>query len=193
MLNEREEFWEKRKVLKNYRKPKLIEEAKEMWKSLSPMVKESNVHAAEHLWTKLYLMDTSFFELNALLNDQTKSLSEIAKQYAYSNENPIKALILEMAKVEHKRWCAERLLEGFLSFHDFYPDLISPEKFPETISKWNSSKDFKDYYHLQKQHLDLLTFDKLFVGKFNGKNYDEKVKDISLIEAIPYLIQQGFI
>lgn len=191
LLEERKEFWESRTNKAAYREEALADEAKELWKSLSPMVKESNLHAADHIWTKLHLMGSSFSQLHDQL--QKQSLTEVATKYLYTDENPIIALILEMAKVEHRRWCAERLLEGFMSFHDFYPDLITTEEFAATVHKWNTGKlPFKSYFQAQKQHLDLLPFDDLFTGRFGQAHYDEKVKDISLIEAIPYLISKAY-
>ncbi|RZK01401.1 MAG: hypothetical protein EOO43_24695 [Flavobacterium sp.] len=201
LLKERLEFWQTRRLEANYQSSELFDEAKLKWKFLSPILKESNLHAAEHIWTKLYLLGTSFGKIKKKIKEL--SLNEAATDFIYDDSNPAAEKIQEMARVEHRRWCAERLLEGFLSFHDIYPELVISEVFPETISRWNDkNKLFKNYYLNQKQHLDLLSFDDLYTGKLilrtsgdeNLKQtyYDEKIKDISQIEAIPYLLSGAY-
>ena len=167
----------------------LKQEAEHSWKKLSITKKESNRYAADHLWIKLYLLDFTYKTLSEILKDKKKitsfslAFTEISKS-SYSDK------IAAMAKVEHRRWCAEKLLEGFLPAQDFDPLLDIHHA--KTVSNWNSKKEefkeYKSYFQEQKLHIDLLPFNALFEGNYGEEYFNEKIKDISLVEAIPYLI-----
>lgn len=189
LLAAREEFWIRRSKAEDYREKDMLADAERLWMELSPINKLANYFAADHLWVKLYLMGQSYATVKK--NLEAIQLNGTARSYLYVPENPQSNFILEMAIVEHRRWCAERLMEGFLTFQDIYPEQAAPAVFPQVIKNWNNKElPFKSHYQNQKQHIDLLPFDELYKGDIGDLHYDEKVKDIALIEAIPYLIDK---
>ena len=56
-----------------------------------------------------------------------------------------------LAELEHRRWCAEKLLDGWV------PLETDATKIAESASKWNDKADdsFKRLARSQKRHLDL--------------------------------------
>jgi hypothetical protein len=88
-------------------------------------------------------------------------------------ENRLKdeASVKCLAEMEHRRWCADKLLTGWRS--------LAP-----TPENWNRWKENKKPFQKQKLHIDLVTFDQLF-------NKDEKLKDDSQIRGIPQFLRNA--
>ncbi len=188
LYKERKKFWLER-TNPNGDVYDLEQDAIYRWKKLSITKKESNRYAADHLWVKLYLLGYTYKTLSEIIKDEQQftsfllAFTEISKS-SYSDK------IAAMAKVEHRRWCAEKLLEGFLPAQDFDPLLDIDHA--KTVSHWNSKleefKEYKSYFQEQKLHIDLLPFNALFEGSYGNEYFNEKIKDVSLVEAIPYLL-----
>ena len=84
-----------------------------------------------------------------------------------------------LARMEHRRWCAEYLLKGFrpLNTENNY------------ITDWFSGK--KKYWKSQKRHLDLMPFDKLqpvigYVDPIQGAQEPHKDK-----AQITFILDEG--
>ncbi len=188
LYEERKKFWLE-KTNSNEEIDNLEQEAIHRWKKLTITQKESNRYAVDHLWVKLYLLGYTYKMLSEIIKDKQTftsfllAFTEISKS-GYSDK------IAAMAKVEHHRWCAEKLLEGFLPAQDFDPLLDIDHA--KTVSHWNSKdeefKEYKSYFQEQKLHIDLLPFNALFEGSYGNEYFNEKIKDVSLVEAIPYLL-----
>lgn len=122
-----------------------------VWATLSEEHKESNRFAADHLDIKWRAL----------------GLSSADKLKGYEIPDAKKALLAEM---EHRRWCAEKLLLGFTPFRG-------------SLADWK-----KDGSNLRKQrkHIDLMPFDDL-------KELDpkEQQKDYNLIEGMTFFYWAG--
>lgn len=150
----------------------VMAEANRLWRDTPESFKESSRQAADHLPGKLRILNLPFNELSVT---------------GFNMQNQLIApRIRQLAKVEHYRWCRERMMEGYLPLQDSEPEAVSqPGLF---VKKWREPK-FKHYYQDQKLHIDLLPFDALYTGTIDGMTLNEKDKDISFIEAIPFFVQ----
>lgn len=135
-------------------KEELAEWSKLVWEKTSESDRDSNRQAADHLWVKL-----------RLAGYRLKNNPDFVAQPAWIEPETLDNL----ARLEHTRWCAERLLNGWTALADV-PGL-------DHVRDWKSAKQhWKD----QKLHADLHPFDTL--------TEDEQQKDHAQIEAIPYLL-----
>ena len=93
-------------------------------------------------------------------------------------------------KIEHRRWCAEYLLNGFepLIQPKAFSDLDELEKrqveawFPKDKSGESNKKSVKK----QKRHIDLVPFEDLtrLLGKERGKKEQNKDHDINQLDWV---------
>jgi hypothetical protein len=117
-----------------------------IWKGDTEIYRESNRQAADHLSIKFSLMN--------------KPLSHLPQTY----EALIACWTAEelnlLGEVEHRRWCAEKLILGWL---------------PIAVPDWETHKG---HYQQQKLHQHLVPFDKLAVS--------EKNKDYTQVMGLPF-------
>ncbi len=150
----------------------VMKQAEQKWKVIGENAKESSRLAADHLWIKLRMLNISPDQLQSNI---------------FTANNPdFKHQIAELAMIEHYRWCRERILEGYIPIQDIEERAVTEPGW--YIENWQDAK-FKSFYQDQKLHIDLILFDKLFSGYYNGRYYDEKNKDISFIEAFPFFLK----
>ena len=124
------------------------------WVTITETDKESNRQAADHMGFKMREIG---YQIRR--SDEQESLSP--DKFSDIIKGPsIKSLL---SKMEHQRWCAEKLLDGFLPF----------EQEPEN---WKKNKE---YYKEIKRHKCLKLFSDLG---------EEQEKDLSQLIAIPYLL-----
>ncbi|SDF81821.1 NAD-binding protein [Chitinophaga filiformis] len=150
--------------------------ARQEWETLSYTYKESNRRAADHIWVKLRYTSYSLQKIKQALtaNDTSAMLFE----YFSMEANPACRVLFELlSKTEQHRWCAEKLLNGFLPLQDYDP---GKEDVETRIVRWNNERGYKALYQSQKLHIDLVPYDKL--------SDVEKSKDRSQINGIPYFI-----
>ncbi len=156
------------------------------WETLPYIHRESSRRAADHLWTKLRYAAISPYELQQqLYADTGQPIYEKIKAMNRALESKLPLL----SRIEQRRWCAEKLLNGFLPLQDMYPDAVN--SVATWVERWNDplEKTFKQYYQSQKLHIDLLPFDKLFEGEITIERkrviHSEKYKDKEQIKGIP--------
>ncbi len=119
-----------------------------LWRASDEWAKESNRQAADHVDIKLRSVGLQPEDV-------------IRPGFEFTGQQ-----VAQMARMEHKRWCAERLLGGWRPF----------PATPENQQRWDrEKKDLKK----QKLHIDLVPFDDLPEG--------EKTKDYDQIQGIPQL------
>lgn len=166
--------------------------ARSEWETLPYAYQESSRRAADHLWIKLRYAGISPYGIQKQLLANTPLYGDIPPAVASALESKLPLL----SRMEQRRWCAEKLLSGFLPLQDIYPDAISSAE--TWISHWNDpeEKTFKQQYQAQKLHIDLLPFEKLFDGEITVGNkrirHSEKDKDRKQIEGIPYFLHVLF-
>jgi len=117
-----------------------------VWRSLPEHHRDANRYAADHVPVKHRIVDS----LGDVSADDVETL---------------------LSGIEHRRWCAEKLLAGW-------------EPLPsDRVSEWKSDKDAETRLREQKYHLDLLPMDEL-VEQTDG----EAEKDRSLVRfTLDYL------
>ena len=116
------------------------------WHLSSYMDKQSNRHAADHIWLKWrwLLRNTNRNTHNAKYSIDTFSTLE-------------NSLLMQLSEIEHRRWCANLVLKG----HHVLPEKYSKE--------WLKNKQhFKSQYY----HKDLVSFNKL-KGSDQEKDSDQ--------------------
>lgn len=119
-----------------------------LWRASDEWAKESNRQAADHIFVKLRSIGL-----------QPEDVKQPGFEFTAQQ-------LEQMARMEHKRWCAERLLGGWRPFPPT----------PKNQQRWDrDKKDLKD----QKLHIDLVPFDELPTP--------EKTKDYDQIQGIPKL------
>lgn len=166
---------------------RILQLSRAEWEGLPYAHQESSRQAADHLWVKLRYAGISPHKLLELLSDKAREGS-IPVPVAETLKNKLPLL----SRMEQRRWCAEKLLNGFLPLQDMYPEAVTAAA--AWIRRWNdpAEKEFKRRYQSQKLHIDLLPFEKLFDGEIvqDGKRitHSEKDKDRKQIEGIPYFL-----
>lgn len=138
----------------------------QVWQNSSEQEKESNRHAADHLWVKLRSVweeiDWKFHPetFEPLLDPETTFFHEKS-----------------LSETEHRRWCAELLLRGFRPLQD-------EPGFMEAWEEWEDywyKKGGKKILKAEKLHLDL--------RPFNALPATEQQKDLDQIRTIPKMLQ----
>lgn len=113
-----------------------------VWRYLPEHHRDANRYAADHAPIKHRIADV-------LSDDQTTDTIQC------------------LSEIEHRRWCAEKLLDGW-------------EPLPsEYISQWQRDPDIEERFRRQKYHLDLLPFEKL-----REVTDGETEKDTSLVQFV---------
>ena len=139
------------------------------WYQASEKDKSSSRQAGDHLWTKLRILgpliawqfEPSSFEPKAAMRDKL-----------YNNE-----VIAKMGEIEHRRWCAEMMLQGF----------VPPEEAPDSpayitlAEKWTDKAFKQETLHLG-MHINLVPYDNLLER--------EAAKDTDQIKTIPVFLQR---
>lgn len=128
------------------------------WSECNIKNKISNRQASDHLWTKLRIIHS--------MNQWN---------YSWENFNLSAAELKILGEIEHRRWSAELLLQGFVPF-DIATDT---NEYRETVKKW-SNKLYKGEMQSIKRHINLVPFGVL-LGSESEKDYDQ-------IKAIPYFL-----
>lgn len=174
-------FWYTNLKEKEYWKDhpeEILQLARKEWEKLSYPHKESNRRAADHIWVKLRYTSYSLQKIKQALNRAGSSEEQELFRYFSKDANPERHELFELlSKTEQRRWCAEKLLIGFLPLQDYYLDT---EDIDTRIGRWNTERSYKELYQSQKLHIDLVPYDKL--------SDVEKSKDRSQINGIPYFI-----
>jgi hypothetical protein len=144
------------------------ERCNRLWRDLSENDKESNRQAAAHAWVKARIRARLLRQsLNSKVVDEA------------------------LAHVEHRRWCAEYLLEGFrpltrIPSSDAPFHLSAAEK--SDVAEWFESAQAKKACKRVKRQADLLpfdAFDKVFGPIAAAK---ERGKDLRQIRALDFLL-----
>lgn len=133
---------------------KLTEWSNHCWSHLPENERESNRQAADHLWVKIR-------QANCRLTEQYTAPEAFSRFLA---ANP--ALATKLAEMEHRRWCAEKLLDGWL------PDEAVPGNDP-------ADEPGREKRKKQKLHPDLKAFAHINTG----------YKDSQQIISIPYVLR----
>ncbi|PWV56970.1 NAD-binding protein [Chitinophaga sp. S165] len=155
---------------------KIMKQARKEWETLSYPHKESNRRAADHIWVKLRYTSYSLQKIKQALKEEASS-EELFRYFTKEENREHKELFELLSMTEQRRWCAEKLLIGFLPLQDYYLDT---EDIDTRIKHWNTKRTYKELYQSQKLHIDLVPYDKL--------SDVEKSKDRSQINGIPYFI-----
>lgn len=143
------------------------DEAEQLWQNLSEKDKVSNRQAADHLWSKIRLVwhrikwqfnPDTFEPTTDLLQD-----AELLKQYG---------------EIEHRRWSADLLLQGFSPFDEKHD---TPE-YKKIAHSWDHEAGFKASHQIQKKHISLIPYDHL--------TEENKTKDINQITQIPEFLRR---
>ncbi|SHM99083.1 TrkA-N domain-containing protein [Cyclobacterium lianum] len=138
----------------------------QVWQNSSEQEKESNRHAADHLWVKLRSVwqeiDWKFHSetFEPLLDPGTMAIHE-----------------KRLSETEHRRWCAELLLHGFRPLQDE----------PGVMESWS---DWEDYWY-RRGGKKILKAEKLHIDlrPFNTLPEMEQKKDLDQIRTIPKMLQ----
>ena len=118
------------------------------WRNISEFERESNRLAADHASVKL-------LEFGKRLSLDTLDLENF-----WGND------LAQLAELEHRRWCTEKLLLGWLPFTD--------------SKKWD---DRKKEIKMQKRHLHLVPYSNL--------PNEEKDKDFTQVISLPFFEKMG--
>jgi len=153
-----------------YDPEKNYDKADEFWPHISEKNKVSNRQAADHLWTKIRLV---WPKINWKFNPVTFEPDAEVAEILYSKE-----MLDEYGEIEHRRWSADLLLQGFVPFDLEYG---SPE-YLEIARKWDVDKPFNANYQIQKMHISLVPY--------NHLTEDNKKKDINQIKEIPQFLRR---
>mgnify|MGYP006280560175 CR=1 FL=1 len=137
-----------------------------LWRESGEWARESNRQAADHIAVKLR-------SLGMEVRDSPED-AETGSVLATADHRPADEAFFErdekeqLARMEHRRWCAERLLGGW-------------RPLPRTEENLRAWERDKKAFQNQKMHIDLVPFDEL--------PEEEKGKDYDHIEAIPALLR----
>ena len=138
------------------------------WQNCSEKDKNSNRQAADHIWSKIRLL---WPEIDWKFNRKTFEPSDEVKERLYTDNFAHK-----YGEIEHRRWCAELLLQGFVPF-DLKP---GTQEYKEVVEKWKD-KAYKDKQQIQKKHISLVPYGQLLTI--------DKNKDIDQIKTIPKFLR----
>lgn len=166
-----DEVIDKQKLWEDEAPAAIIERAKANWRTKKEMDKESNRLFADHAFVKMRLVwETMTLEEKQRATDTTTSIAQELREWLQKGLKDYQ----EVANLEHRRWCAEKLLDGWI------PLLTDPAEIAESVQHWKNDKPFKTLARAQKQHLDLVPTARLA--------QIEVAKDTKLIEGIAAFI-----
>src|SRR5690606_25768393 len=112
-----------------------------LWKEESEKNKQSNRQAADHLWTKIRLVWPKIdWRFDARTFEPYPEVSDVI----FSEQ-----FLSEYGEIEHRRWCADLLLQGFMPYDYAYnsPDYLN------TAQRWDKDKFFRIQQQAQKMHI----------------------------------------
>lgn len=98
-----------------------------------------------------------------------------------------KGITEALARIEHNRWCANRLLAGFRPLTGVPPSAAEKEE----IAAWFTDKSFKNACRRARKHVDLVPFDdfdRIFDAERAPK---ERQKDYDQIKALDHLLRRA--
>ncbi len=152
-------------------KNKQYNRAEILWPELSEKHKQSNRQAADHLWTKIRLV---WPKINWKFDPKTFETYPEVSEIIFSDTH-----LAEYGEIEHRRWCADLLLQGFVPFN--YP--YGSDEYRLTADRWEDDEDpFKKIQQEQKKHISLVPYEHL--TKRNQQ------KDIDQIKEIPGFLRR---
>lgn len=142
------------------------------WMDASAKDRISSQQAGDHLWAKLRMLHT------------LKNWSFDTLDYTLTEGE-----LFVLGEIEHRRWSAELLLQGFVPFKI----TKGPDEYDQYVKKWNNKEDiipelvaerkaFKKEMQDIKRHINLVAFERLYETE-SAKDYDQ-------INAIPYFLKQ---
>lgn len=137
------------------------------WELLPEKDRASNRRAADHAWIKLRTLGWQ------TIDRQAPAGVEIATYLDHCRQQ-LQPPLAGLAELEHRRWCAEKILEGYTALLDEVP---GPR---DAVQQMEWKGDKKEKWRQQKRHLDLDLFDNLS-GVEQQKEYDQ-------IPGLPYLL-----
>jgi TrkA-N domain len=145
------------------------ERCDKLWRNLSENDKESNRQAAAHAWVK------------------GRVRARLRRESGTSGAAVDEAL----AQIEHRRWCAEYLLEGFRPLTRIpSPDVpfhLTQEE-ERNVTQWFESEQAKDAWKRARRHADLLPFDSFDKVFGPARANAEREKDLGHIRALDLLL-----
>jgi hypothetical protein len=118
--------------------------ANAVWQSLPEYQRESNRHAADHITVK----------------------QRMAKLLAQQNDESRQSIVQSLAKTEHHRWCAEKILNGW-------------EPLPDTETERWETDIGEEQLRRQRYHPDLRS-----ISSLQAEMEDEWDKDVTQVSAI---------
>ena len=144
-----------------------------LWRQLTEYDKDSNRQAAAHVWVKL--------RIRARMLRAGADEIEIAR---------------ELARCEHRRWCAEYLLKGFRPLvripSEHKPFALTAEE-SDKVERWfRPDRAFKTDCKEVKRHADLLPFDELPLALGPEIGAREQAKDYEQINNLDRLVGNSF-
>jgi voltage-gated potassium channel Kch len=135
------------------------------WKQLKEGFRESNRQAADHIAVKLRCLGVEI----GPYADMVLSVDTIQRRVAAHME--------ELAEMEHRRWCAEKLLDGWLPL-------------PQTrdnVARWEGTsagdEEFRQSKKVQKLHRDLVPYAQLS-DRSKQVNRDQVLRIADYIDAL---------
>ncbi|WP_421943319.1 hypothetical protein [Pedobacter sp.] len=130
-------------------------EAAAYWANMQENLKDANRAAADHIFVKLR-------RAGVKPTDGLLTISE--KLYEIENQ---------LAEMEHSRWCAQKIIEGFAPLCDL-------DNYHQAKVEWLSEEALKKMYQSLRLHLNLVPYKSL--------EKDESIKDNQLITGIPFIL-----
>ena len=147
------------------------DEIEKVWSGISEHDKDSSRQAAEHAWVKL----------------------RVRRRLRGRSPGGEGSVTEELARIEHRRWCAELLMKGFLPLTRI-PQEVSgwtgpnPEE-ADLCKRWFAKdKELKKASKIAKRHIDLVPFDDLISLLGEERGASEQQKDHSQVEALDDLL-----
>lgn len=153
--------------------PSIKERAAEKWVGRTEMIKESSRLFADHALAKMRQEWGRYSDTDkAATEDATLTIArELQKKL---NSQPA-ANHTELGKLEHRRWAAAKLFDGYV------PLETEREKIKEYESKWANDDPYKKQAISQKRHLDLIPANILYELGI--------AKDLPMIKGIPLFVE----
>lgn len=144
------------------------------WVTRREVHKESNRLFADHAFIKLREV---WEQMSPQERQQPGDITQLTANYLRNwvkdaADNDV------MSHLEHRRWCAEKMLDGWV------PLVMEEEKLKEYARFWKNDRAFKTLATSQKRHLDLVP-GRILKQELNR----EHNKDTHFIAGIPVLVE----
>lgn len=163
--------------------------ASEEWLKEPSWSRASSRQAADHIYVKLAIAGL----------DQSSSADAIGA--VFDPKEDASVFLTELSEIEHRRWCAERLLDGWLPLVDTEDRALWVQDWvDEAVAKQDAKAAGRKSEFVKTQqarikndmhrHLDLVSFDDLpKIETVNGLQ-DEQLKDEYIIRKYPVMLAQ---